>query len=217
MLAPDPSFETAMTIVKLDANTVVQDTLCLAVLLENLGETPHARCIDLLAPSNLVLRTTKSLQSMLLDTLTAANRGENLANLDASDSAVGLAESTTHTGLKTISTGAGKHFVDAQHVEGMHTNAHVEGVLPCTLRHVLVACNTARLECLGGHLLQLIRSKMSTEGEVVDRRLLAAQIVDTDLGVRHTTAVARLDVRLVLLVAVALGRATTHGGLCEPH
>merc|ERR1712006_63632 len=78
------------------------------------------------------------------------------------------------------------------------------------LGHVLVASNAASLQSLGGHLLELIGHKVSREREVVDRRLLAAQIVDADLRIRHTTAVARLDVRLVLLVAVALGRPAAH-------
>ena len=43
--------------------------------------------------------------------------------------------------------------------------------------------------------------------ELVHAELLHAGIVDADLRVGHTAAVARLDVRLVLLVAVAAGRA----------
>ena len=54
------------------------------------------------------------------------------------------------------------------------------------------------------NLLELVRHKVGAEWEVIDGCLLAAKIVDTDLGVWYTTAVARLDVWLVLLVAVAL-------------
>ena len=55
-------------------------------------------------------------------------------------------------------------------------------------------------------LLKLVGGKVSTEREVIDRRLLAAEIIDADLRIWHTTAVAGLDVWFVLLVTVALRR-----------
>ena len=51
---------------------------------------------------------------------------------------------------------------------------------------------------------------MGDEGEEIDGGLLVTDIVDADLRVGHTTAVPRLDVRLVLLVAVATSRTATH-------
>jgi len=50
---------------------------------------------------------------------------------------------------------------------------------------------------------------VSAEREVVDRRLLATEVVDADLGIRDTTAVAGLKVRLVLLVAITFRRTAT--------
>ena len=44
---------------------------------------------------------------------------------------------------------------------------------------------------------------MGAEREVIDRCFLAPEVVYPDLGVGHTAAVARLDVRFVLLIAVA--------------
>ncbi len=44
-------------------------------------------------------------------------------------------------------------------------------------------------------------------GEGIDGGLLVTQIEDSDLGIGHTTAVARLDVRLVLTVSVATCRS----------
>jgi len=57
---------------------------------------------------------------------------------------------------------------------------------------------------------------VSTEREVIDRRLLAAKIVDTDLRIWHTTAVAGLDVRLVLLVTITF-RWTARGKVWLAH
>jgi len=44
---------------------------------------------------------------------------------------------------------------------------------------------------------------VDAERELVDGRLLAAQVEDPDLGVRDTSTEAALRVRLVLAVAVA--------------
>jgi hypothetical protein len=52
---------------------------------------------------------------------------------------------------------------------------------------------------------------MAHEGELIDTGGLPPDIINSDLGVGHTTAVARLNERFVLAVAVALGWAAAHG------
>jgi len=211
VLAVNPALELSVAILELNANSIVEDATRLAALdklgLWDLSQTPEAGSIDLLATSNLVLGTTECFKCMLAHVLAAADGAQNLANVDTGDSTVRLTEGTSHPSLETISAGAGKHLVDTNDVERVHTDADVESILTRTLGHVLVACNTACLEGLRTDLLELIRHQMGTEGEVVDGSLFATQIIDTDLGIWHTTAVARLDVRLVLLIAIALGWA----------
>jgi hypothetical protein len=85
----------------------------------------------------------------------AADGHEDLADLHARAHALGLAERAAHAGLQAIRARARKHLVDAQHVEGVHAHAHVEGVLAGVLGHVLVGGNARRLERLGGHVLLL--------------------------------------------------------------
>ena len=46
---------------------------------------------------------------------------------------------------------------------------------------------------------------MHTTREILDGGLLAAQVIDADLGVRHSATEAGLGVRLVLAVAVTVG------------
>ena len=59
------------------------------------------------------------------------------------------------TYLQPIGTGARQHLVDAQHVEGVHADAQVEGVLARVLDHVLVGGNARRLQRLARDLLLL--------------------------------------------------------------
>ena len=150
LLALDPGRQRAVAVVVLAANTILDDTARLTALnevgLKVLGETPLAGGVDLLAASNLVLGAAKSLEGVLADLVTTPHGDENLANVHASDSAVGLAEGTTHTGLEPasnsvttsqqrddrvgdcvpISSSAGKHLVDTQNVERVHADTHVE-------------------------------------------------------------------------------------------
>lgn len=63
-------------------------------------------------------------------------RQDDLADVDTSDKAVGLAERTTHTGLKSIGTGARQHLVDTDDVVGVGADAEVEGLLTGGLHHV---------------------------------------------------------------------------------
>lgn len=69
---------------------------------------------------------------------------------------------------------------------------------------VFVAANTASLEGLARNLLKLVGEKVHTERELVDTGLLAAQIVDADLGIGHTTTEARLRVWLVLAIPITI-------------
>ena len=54
----------------------------------------------------------------------------------------------THTGLESISTGAGKHLVDADHMPWVDSNADVERFLTALGSHVLVGGNTGGFESL---------------------------------------------------------------------
>ena len=48
---------------------------------------------------------------------------------------------------------------------------------------------------------------MADEGELIDGGALGTAVEDSDLGIRDTTAEARLNVRLVLLEAAASRRS----------
>jgi hypothetical protein len=172
VLAVNPGLQLTVTVVELDGDSIMKDATCPATLNELiLGdgcEAPHLGSIDLLATSNLVLGTTKRLQSVLADILTAADGAKNLADVHTSNCAVRFTEGATHSSLETIGTSTRKHFVDAQHMERMDADANVECILPCSFGHVLIAGNTASFKSLGGDLLELIRHKVCAEREVVD-------------------------------------------------
>lgn len=97
----------------------------------------------------------------------------------------------------------------------MDADTHVEGVLSGELDNVFVARNAGSLKSLAGELLLLEGDEVDALGEGIDGGLLVTQIEDSDLGIGHTTAVARLDVRLVLTVSVAAGRSCWVSGPYE--
>ena len=72
----------------------------------------------------------------------------------------------------------------------MDTASHVEIVLSHVLGEVLVAGDTTGLQSLRRDLFDLVGDDMDDEGEVGSWGLLATDIVNTDLRVRHTTIVA---------------------------
>ena len=177
-----------------------------------LGEAPLERLEDLLATGELELTTTDGLDDMGLGGILGTDGEEDLANVDTGGDADGLAVRVTHTGGETIGSGARKHLVGTEDVEGVGAHADVVSVLTDGLGQVLVDTDTAGLEGLGGDLLLLVAHKVGNEGEEIDGGLLVTDIVNADLRVGDTTAVPRLDVRLVLLVAVATSGTATHDG-----
>ena len=175
-----------------------------------LREAELARDVDRLAARELHLRAAERLHEVALVRSLRAHREQDLAHVDARDHARRLAERTTHTGLQTIRTGARKHLVDAQHLERVHAHAQVETVLARLLRKVLVRADTRGLQRLAAVVLALQRHQVHAARHVLGRSVLVAKIKDVDLGVGHTTAVAALDVRLALDVAIATARTPSH-------
>jgi hypothetical protein len=138
---------------KLAVATVRDDTASITMFnVLILGETrksPLVRDKELLATGELVLRTAKSFQSVRTVGILCTDGEKSLADFDAGNSAKGLAERATHTGLKPIRASARKHFVNAKHMEGMGADTKMERVLACVLGQILVARHTGGLESLG--------------------------------------------------------------------
>merc|ERR1719233_2287906 len=126
-----------------------------------------------------------------------------------------LAKSSSHSSLEPISSCARQHFVDPEHMEGVHAYPDVELILAAVLHEVLVAADTGSLQGLAGQLLQLVGHQVNRQRELIDSSLLAAKIEDPDLGVRDTTVEPALGVGLVLTVAIALGRSPSHFFSCR--
>jgi hypothetical protein len=173
-------------------------------------ESPFVRDHEELTARELELGSAESLEDVSLVLHLGAHRQENLADVDASDEAARLAKSMTHAGLQTISAGARKHLVNAEHVPRVHANAQVKVVLAAVLHNVLVARNASSFQRFARNVLLLLRHHVYSQREIIHMSLLATQIVDPDLGIGHTTAVARLDVRLVLDKSIAASWTATH-------
>ncbi len=126
--------------------------------------------------------------------VTGSDGHENLTDVDTGNKTVGLAESTTHSGLQPIGTSARQHLVDTDDVVGVDTDAEVETFLSGNLDEVLVGANTGGFEGLGRQLLVLVGDEVDAEREVVYIGLLAAEIENADLGIRYTTVEPALGV-----------------------
>jgi len=174
------------------------------------GEAELARDVDSLTARELHLCTTESLDEVLLVGSLGADREEDLTDLNASNHASRLTECTTHTSLQTISTGAGKHLVDTQHVEGVHAHTQMETILASELGEVLVGADTGSLKSLTAVVLTLKRHHVDAQRHILRCGVLVAKIEHTDLRIRHTTAIPALDVRLALYITIATTRTPAH-------
>lgn len=178
-----------------------------------LGESPLGRLQNLLASGKLEFSSANRFDDVCLAGVLCADAQQDLSDIDTGGNPNGLSVRVSHTRRKPIGTGARKHLVGAQDMEGMGADADVVSVLSDRLGQVLVDGNTAGLKSLGRNLLLLVADQMGHEGEEIDGGLLVANVKDLDLGFWYTTAVPRLDVRLVLLVSVTTSWTATHGGI----
>lgn len=125
---------------ELDVGTILLELALLAelnvLLAADGGEAPVLGDDDLLTAGELVHGTAESLDGGGAVGVTGADGQNDLANVHTGNGTLGLTEGTTHTGLQTIGTGAGKHLVDTDDMEGVDTNAHVETFLTGDLHKV---------------------------------------------------------------------------------
>jgi hypothetical protein len=178
------SVQAALVGNNLDVRTV-RDDLALRLKFEVLlggvlGEAPLSGNNNALLTRELELGAAKSLHSGGDSLLSATNGDQDLTDVNTGGNTVGLAESTTHTGLQSISTGARKHLVDAENVEGVNTNTAVERILLADLGHVLVDANTSGFKSFRGELFAFQRNHVNTLRELINCGLLLAQIEDSN-------------------------------------
>ena len=175
------------------------------------SETPLVGDDDLLLTRELVLAATKSFNDSSLVGVLGTDREDHLTNVDTSNETLGLTKGTTHTLLQSIGTSTRQHLVDTNNVERMDTNTHVERILARVLDNVLVSTDTTSFQGFRRKLFVLVRDQVNAKRKVVNVSLLATQVIDSDLGVRDTTAVSALGIGLVLAVTVATSGTATHG------
>lgn len=176
-----------------------------------LGESPLGRLQNLLASGKLELSSTNGFDDVGLSSILGANTQQDLADIDTGGNTDRLTVGMSHSRRQSIGTGTRKHFVGTKDVEGVGAHANVVGILSNGLTQVLVDGNTASFEGFRGNLLLLVTDQVGNEWEQIDGGLLVPDIENLNLRFWHTTAVPRLDVRLVLLVSVATSWTATHG------
>jgi len=151
--------EGTVVIDQADVGTIGDKATLLSVgsilLTVELGESPLLGHDNLLSSRELEGSTAGSLNDVLGHVVLATDREDDLSNLDTGNDTVGLSESTTHSSLESIGSGARKHLVDTDYVPWVHSHTHVEVFLGSHLDNVLVAANTGSFKGFRGQLLSL--------------------------------------------------------------
>lgn len=191
----------------LDVNTVSLDLTGLLEAVE-VGHNVGGKSVltgneDELSAGELEFGSTQGLGGVSDVSGLGSDGEEDGANVDTSGLTESLSVSVSHTGLESISTGAGEHLVDTDNVPGVDSNSEMEAQLTGVVLHVLVGSNTGGFKSLGGDLLLFARNEMDSAGEFIPVGFLHTAVVHSNLRVGDTTVESRLGVRLVLLVSVA--------------
>jgi hypothetical protein len=174
------------------------------------SEAPLGGDNDLLSARELKLGSSKGFHDSGSIGVLGSDRKNGLSDSNSGRDTHGLSVSVTHTGLKSISSGATQHFVDSDHVEGVRSHSKVETFLSDLGNEVLVTGNSGSFEGFRSELFLLVRNEVGNKRPFIDTHVLVTNIVNSDLGIRYTSAVSRLDEGLVLLETVATGRSSSH-------
>jgi hypothetical protein len=175
-----------------------------------LGETKLAGNDDLLSTGELELSSSESFNSVGNVLFDESNGVQDLVDLNSSNLSCGLAVSSSHTGLKSISTGAGKHFVNSDNVPRVDSASQMETFLTALLDQVLVGSNTASFHSFGGDLFLFEGDKVDRVGEFFDFSLLLTSIINSNSGIGDTSVITRLGERLASPISVASSGSSSH-------
>mmetsp|Transcript_15584 Transcript_15584/g.26575 ORF Transcript_15584/g.26575 Transcript_15584/m.26575 type:complete len:220 (+) Transcript_15584:207-866(+) len=186
--------QSTTTVVDLDNITISSQFSILShpniILTLILGKSPLETLQNLLPSSKLELSTTDRLNNVWLGSILSTHGKKNLSNINTGGNTNGLTVRVPHSTGKPISSSARKHLVGTDNMVRVHTNTDMVRILSNSVDQMLVNSNTACLKCLRGDLLLLVTDQVSNEGEQVHGSLLGSHVVNTDLGLGHTTAVA---------------------------
>ena len=180
------------------------------VFVGELGETQFAGNDDLLSTGELELASSESFNGVGNVLFDKSDGVQDLVDLDSGDLTGRLTEGTSHTGLKSISTGAGKHLVNSDNVPRVDSASQVETFLTALLDQVLVGSDTASFHSFGGNLFLFKGDEVDRVGEFFDFSPLLTSIVDSDSGVGDTSVITRLGERLTTPVSVASSGSSSH-------
>ena len=125
------------------------------------GESPVARHRDLLSAGELELGSSQGFDDIVFVLLLGPDRNQGLSNVHSGHSSQRFAERTSHTGLKSISTGTAQHLIDPQHVERVDSHSDVKRVFAACLHQVLVGADTSGLQSFRRDLLELVGQQMN--------------------------------------------------------
>ena len=198
----------------LDIDTISLDLALLSELVEGghnvWGESELTGDEDLLATWELELSSSESLLCTFNVFWLGTDGDEDGSDVDTGRLAKSLSVGMTHTGLKSISSGTGKHLVDADHMPWVDSDSNVESKFTSVDLHVFVSSDTGGLKSFRGDLLLLVGNKMDAHWELIPIGLLLSSVIDSDFWVWHSTIEARLWIWLILLVSVATRWSSSH-------
>jgi len=174
------------------------------------GETPFTTDNDLLSTGELEFTSSEGFNGMRNILFNESYGIEDLVDFNSSDLADGFTESTSHTSLKSISTGAGKHFVDTENVPRVNSASKMETFLTALLDQVFVGSNTGSFQTFRTDLFLFEGDEVNTVWEFFNISSLFTSIVDSDSCVRDTSVITRLGEWLATPVSVASSGSSSH-------
>jgi len=90
------------------------------------------------------------------------------------------------------------------------SDTEMETFLSSDFDKVFIGANASSFKSLRAQLFVFVGDHVNTERKFVDIGTLSSKIEDSNLGVRYTTVESRLWIWLVLAVAVAARRSSSH-------
>jgi hypothetical protein len=144
----------------LNRGTITLDSVLLGglvvVRLNESGESELSGNENLLSSRELEFSTTEGFTSLRNSIGSGSNGKQDLTDGDTSRFTEGLTESTSHTLLESICTGAGKHLVDTDNMPWVDSDSEMEVLSTAVDKHVLVTSDTSSLKSFRGDLFFLI-------------------------------------------------------------
>lgn len=174
------------------------------------GESVVNRDSNLLPTWHFHLSSSQGFQHDLQMFFFTSDGNELFTDFNSASFSVRFTIRSSHTGLKSISSGARKHFINSEYVPWMFSHSEMEILFGQIRDDIFVDGNSASLKSFRSDLFLFIGNHMNTVWESVPFSFFVSSVIKSEFSIRNGSVVSGFWESFSFNVSITFGWSSTH-------